>query len=89
MIQKIRYFFSRFHDIIVDVRDIVMTDIPHHEIADVMQIKSTSGLLKNLNKDITGHPIQKLLIFSMAWFFYQFVKYKVWRYKRKYPEYLL
>ncbi len=78
---------------IVLIYDILATDIPHEEMQKVMTLTSTKELILDLDnnfyKDFKDKPIRKAIMTALGWFLFQFVRYKVQRYKQKFPEYLL
>ncbi len=76
-----------------ETKDFFMMDIPHNEIKNIMKLTSTKDMRNeidpNFNNCFRDKPIRGGILISVSWLIFQFLRYKVRRYKTKYPEYLL
>lgn len=76
-----------------DLYEILMDDLPHEEIQHIMKTTSHTTLRKEIDDDFevkfADVPVRRALMIGFVWCVYQFMQYKIWRYKMKYPEYLL
>ncbi len=78
---------------ITETISIVKADVEHDEIHEMLAISSGYELLiaidSNFEKEFRNMRARRTLMLGIGWLIFQFVKYKVYQYKKKYPEYLL